>query len=291
MLIDGAPPERALAAVCEIAAAAAQRAMRLFQTRLAVRQKADGTPVTQADLDVHQHICGALSSCSRLPALSEEAAPPPFRERGKWPRYWLIDPIDGTREFIGGRPEFTVNIALIEGHAPVLGVIHAPATGACYYAARGLGAHERDRARPPRRLETRRAQAAGLRVACSRSRRNRRLNAFLRGLGTGTRIEPMGSSLKVCRVAAGRADIYPQFGKTCEWDTAAAQCILEQAGGLLVDFRLRPLRYNTQPSLENPGFLALGDPGFPWPARLQEAGLRPPAASAHAPEQRQAEDR
>jgi len=291
VLIDGAPPERALAAVREIAAAAAQRAMRLFQTRLKVSRKTDGTPVTQADLDVHLHIRDALSSCSRLPVLSEEAAPPPFRERGKWPRYWLIDPIDGTREFISGRPEFTVNIALIEGHAPVLGVIHAPATGACYYAARGLGAREQDRVRPPRRIETRRAREAKLRIACSRNRRNRRLNAFLRGLKAGARIEPMGSSLKACLVASGRADLYPQFGKTCEWDTAAAQCILEEAGGRLVDFRLRPLRYNTQPSLENPPFLALGDPEFPWPAHLQEAGPPPSAASAHAAEQRQAEDR
>ena len=173
-----------------------------------------------------------------------------------------MDPLDGTKDFVNRNGEFTVNIALIDGHAPVLGVVAVPVTGVAYAAARGLGARRYD-TDGVTELGVRAPAARPWRVAASRSHSDGRTEAFIRNLGPTERVS-IGSSLKFCLVAEGGIDVYPRFGPTCEWDTAAAQCVLEQAGGGVTDIGLEPLRYNTGESFLNPYFLAFGDAGVDW---------------------------
>jgi 3'(2'), 5'-bisphosphate nucleotidase len=205
-----------------------------------------------------------------IPVLSEESSSIEWNERRGWERYWLVDPLDGTREFVKRNGEFTVNIALIEHHAPVLGVVLVPVSGELYYGVAGDGAFlESAPGGLPRPIETRVA-AQVVRVAGSRSHGSERQAALLAHLGAHTLV-PVGSSLKFCMVARGDADLYLRLGPTSEWDTAAAQCVVEQAGGAVVDLAGAPLRYNTKESLLNPEFLTLGDVSVDWLARL---GLR-----------------
>ena len=249
--------------VRRIAAAAAARIVRVYRAPFVVERKADASPLTEADLASHRTIVEGLGALSpRLPVLSEESAEIDFATRAGWTRYWLVDPLDGTRDFVNRNGEFTVNIALIDGHAPVLGVVAVPVTGVAYAAARGLGARRYD-AEGATTLQVRAPAAPPWRVAASRSHADGRTEAFIRNLGPSERVS-IGSSLKFCLVAEGGIDIYPRFGPTCEWDTAAAQCVLEQAGGRVTDIGLEPLRYNTGESLLNPYFLAFGDPGVDW---------------------------
>ena len=175
--------------------------------------------------------------------LSEESADVDFATRVGWTRYWLVDPLDGTKDFVKRNGEFTVNIALIDRHAPVLGVVAVPVTGVCYAAGRRLGARRYD-ADGMSELRVRTPAAKPWRVAASRSHADRRTEAFIRNLGPSERVS-IGSSLKFCLLAEGGIDIYPRFGPTCEWDTAAAQCVVEQAGGRVTDLGLEPLRCNT----------------------------------------------
>ena len=246
-----------------IAAAAAARILRVYHTPFEVGRKADESPLTEADLASHRTIVEGLRDLSpRIPVLSEESTEVGFATRSGWTRYWLVDPLDGTKDFVNRNGEFTVNIALIEGHAPVLGVVAVPVTGVAYTAARGLGAHRHD-ADGVTRLGVRAPAARPWRVAASRSHADARTEAFIRNLGPSERIS-IGSSLKFCLLAGGGIDIYPRFGPTCEWDTAAAQCVVEQAGGRVTDVGLEPLRYNTGESLLNPYFLAFGDPAVDW---------------------------
>ena len=198
-----------------------------------------------------------------LPVLSEESAEIPFAERRQWQRYWLVDPLDGTREFIKRNDEFTVNIALVDGHESVLGVIYTPVSGLTYYAARGHGAYRRVGNNAATRIHTRKTRDAHITIAGSRSHRGDSLNAFLERIGDYDIIS-LGSSLKSGLVAEGKADIYPRLGPTSEWDTAAAHCIVDEAGGRITRTDLTPLRYNTKESLLNPEFLAVGDPDYDW---------------------------
>jgi len=186
-------------------------------------------------------------------------------------RYWLVDPLDGTREFVKRNGEFTVNIALIEGHAPVLGVVLVPVTGELYYGVAGDGAFlETAPGALPQPITTRPAASIPI-VAGSRSHGSERQLAMLEHLGYH-RLVSVGSSIKFCMIARADADLYLRLGPTSEWDTAAAQCVLEQAGGAVVDLQGQALRYNTKDSLLNPEFLALGDRSVDWLAKL---GLRP----------------
>ncbi|MDQ2971931.1 MAG: 3'(2'),5'-bisphosphate nucleotidase CysQ, partial [Pseudomonadota bacterium] len=208
------------------------------------------------------------------PVLSEESADIDWSIRQTWPRHWLVDPLDGTREFVKRNGEFTVNIALIEDHAPVLGVVLAPVSGELYFASNDTGAFvERAPGAMPRPIETRTA-ATPLIIAGSRSHGNERQAAMLLRLGEH-RLISLGSSLKFCLLARGEADLYLRLGPTSEWDTAAAQCVLEQAGGAVLDLSGAPLRYNWRESLLNPEFMAVGDPSVDWLARLesQKKGL------------------
>lgn len=251
-------------AVIDLARDAGRRILRLYEGNYRVREKSDRTPVTDADLSAHHALCAGLEVLTAaVPIISEEAPVAGLTERRSWPWYWLLDPLDGTREFIRGSGQFTVNVALMQAGRPVLGVIHAPVSGATYFASAGAGAFHQAADAPPQRLQVRSPPLQPPVVAVSRSRRGLRLHRFLNNLGPHDTIA-MGSSLKSCLVAEGRADIYPCFGPTSEWDTAAAQCIVEQAGGRVTDLSLRPLQYNRRESMLNPPFFAFGAPGYDW---------------------------
>lgn len=237
--------------------------MQVYARDFAVETKADASPLTEADLAAHRLICDGLRAMTPdIPVLSEEAADIPWECRRAWDTLWLVDPLDGTREFVKKNGEFTVNIALIERHEPTLGVIYAPALDEMVHAERGVGAYLRTPGGDVA-LSTTRPAAAPLRVAASRSHLTERTARLLDALGEHER-HGLGSSLKFCRLAEGRIDFYPRFGPTSEWDTAAGQAILETAGGCVVGLDGHPLRYNTKDSLLNPDFLALGDPSLAW---------------------------
>lgn len=235
----------------------------------AIERKDDRSPLTSADIASHELILAGLRQRTpELPILSEESATVGYEERRQWSRYWLIDPLDGTREFIKRNGEFTVNIALIEDGAPVLGVVYAPVIDVRYAGIRGIGAWKCVGAAPAEPIRVCALGSGPIRVAGSRSHADERLAAYLERLGEHE-LRPMGSSLKSCLVAEGAADLYPRLGPTSEWDTAAAQAVVEAAGGYVTDTALQPLRYNQTDSLLNPDFLVFGDPGRDWSRYLQ----------------------
>ncbi|MDY6982865.1 MAG: 3'(2'),5'-bisphosphate nucleotidase CysQ [Pseudomonadota bacterium] len=232
-----------------------------------VRFKDDASPLTHADLAAHDIINAALSRLTpQLPVLSEESAGIPWSVRREWTRYWLVDPLDGTKEFINRNGEFTVNIALVEHGVPVLGVVFAPVQNVLYGGAAQIGAWKEQAGQRERIRTVSINEGQGkLRVVASRRHAGEELEAWLARLQQrfpDLELLSMGSSLKICLVAEGRADIYPRLAPTCEWDTAAAQAVLEAAGGLLTDTKFTPYRYNAKEALLNPHFLALGDAGF-----------------------------
>ncbi len=236
-----------------------------------VTEKDDRSPLTEADMASHHVIVAGLRSLTPdIPVLSEESSDIPWETRRQWRRYWLIDPLDGTREFIKRNGEFTVNIALVEDGRPVLGVVHVPVLDLTYYACRGGGAWRRRNGEAPERIHVRERCGDPVVVAGSRSHRGDSLNRFLARLGDHELIS-MGSALKLCLVAEGRADVYPRLGPTSEWDTAAAQAVVEEAGGRVTDPDLRPLRYNRKDSLLNPHFIVFGDASRDWKALLAES--------------------
>ena len=270
-----------LDAVRGIAAEAAERILDVYHSAFEVARKTDDSPLTEADLVSHRTIVEGLGRLTPdIPILSEESADIGFATRAVWTCYWLVDPLDGTRDFVKRNGEFTVNVALIERNVPVLGVVTAPATGVSYAAARGLGARRHDAdGTAARRLTVRAPAAKPWRVASSRSHADPRTEAFVRNLGPTERIS-IGSSLKLCLVAEGRIDLYPRFGPTSEWDTAAAQCVVTEAGGRVTGVDLEPLRYNTRDSLLNPYFLAFGDAAIDWCAFLPAPAERSTASFA-----------
>jgi 3'(2'), 5'-bisphosphate nucleotidase len=239
----------------EIAAAAGAAAMRHYQAG-EVETKADGSPVTLADRAAHGVIVSALEELTPdVPIVSEEGAIPPASVRQSWKRFWLVDPLDGTKEFIAGNGEFTVNIALIEDGQPVVGVVSAPALGITYAAADGWGAWKYGPGDRVQRLATTPGRPAVTRVVESRSHPSAELEAFVAALGPSERIR-VGSSLKFCLVAEGAADIYPRFGRTMEWDVAAGDCVFRNSGDHGIK-RPSPLCYN-QPSLSTARFVLDG---------------------------------
>ena len=256
--------------VREIAARAAAAILEVYHGAFTVERKSDRSPLTDADLAAHHIIVDALTALTPgLPVLSEESAGVPWSERAQWSRYWLVDPLDGTREFIKRNGEFTVNIALIDAHRPVLGVVHAPVTGEVAWAWQGGGAWRAHDDGPPQQARVR-PRANPLVVAGSRSHGDARLGGMLDRVGAHTLL-PLGSSLKFLRIAAAEADLYVRLGPTSEWDTAAAQCVLEEAGGAVLDLAGHVLAYNTHDSLLNPEFIACGDPTHDWAAILAGA--------------------
>ncbi len=222
----------------------------------AIQTKADQSPLTDADLASHQRIVASLAELTPdIPVLSEESATIPWSERRQWQRYWLIDPLDGTKEFVKRNGEFTVNIALIEHHQPVLGIVYAPVTDVLWLG----GASE-----PARKIEAGvstlihvKAHQTGevWQVVGSRSHAGDSLAAWLEGLGD-YELLPVGSSIKLCWVAEGKAHVYPRLGPTSEWDTAAAHAVVNAAGGEVVEYESKQtLMYNQKESLLNAFFV------------------------------------
>ncbi|HEY0506254.1 MAG TPA: 3'(2'),5'-bisphosphate nucleotidase CysQ [Lysobacter sp.] len=257
-------PNELREAVIALAHDAASAILGIYDSEFAVEHKDDDSPLTAADLAAHRCIVDGLARITPdIPVLSEESAHEvPTAQRRQWQRLWLVDPLDGTREFVKRNGEFTVNIALIEDGVAVFGVVQAPVTGVAWHGGATLGAFRREGERQTP-LRTRAPATAPLRVAASRSHRDARTQAFIDRMGE---VEPigLGSSLKFCRIADGELDVYPRFGPTSEWDTAAAQCVLEGAGGAVLDPRGRPFRYNQRDRILNGDFIALGDPALPW---------------------------
>lgn len=237
--------------------------MRVYVQDFAVEHKDDLSPLTAADMAAHHMIVAGLHALTPdIPVLSEESAGIDWNVRRLWQRYWLVDPLDGTREFVKKNGEFTVNIALVEDGIPIFGVVYAPALDELHYGIRDVGAYICDGgSRLP--VSSRRPADAPLRVAASRSHMDTRSAAAIGRMGEVSLLG-MGSSLKFCRMAEAKLDVYPRFAPTCEWDTAAGQCVLEAAGGVVITLDGKPLRYNSKDSLLNPDFLALGDPALPW---------------------------
>jgi 3'(2'), 5'-bisphosphate nucleotidase len=252
----------------QLARAAGGAILKIYNTDFDVEHKQDNSPLTEADLASHHTIVSTLERLTPdIPILSEESAKIPFETRHSWQRYWLIDPLDGTREFIKRNGDFTVNIALIEGDRPALGVVYAPVLDRLYYGTTDAGAWRQDgkTAATPIQVVAKRRQPT--RVAGSRSHAGDSLKRFLDKLGDHELVS-MGSSLKLCLVAEGEADIYPRLGPTSEWDTAAAQAVVEAAGGQVTTLDLEPLKYNAKDSLLNPHFLVFGDQTEDWAAYL-----------------------
>jgi 3'(2'), 5'-bisphosphate nucleotidase len=253
---------RLLDAVRRITADAAVVALRHYaDAALRVERKADDSPVTAADRAVSELICARLERLTPgVAVVSEETAGP--GQAVPVASFWLVDPLDGTKEFIKRTGEFTINIALIEDGRPLLGAVHVPVSGRSFYAAAGAGAYAAEAGGAEERIATRAARRDGLAVVASRDHAGPLVSALLGRLAGATTLS-MGSSLKFCLVAAGRADLYLRDVPTMEWDTAAAQCVVEQAGGAVTDLEGAPLRYG-KPELRNPSIMTIGDPTLPW---------------------------
>lgn len=269
-----------LVEACRIAVLAGEQILSVYfaSEPAEVEQKSDGTPVTLADKEADELISKALRTLTPdIPLVTEESIETiPFENRQAWSRFWLVDPLDGTKEFIERTGEFSVNIALVNDGKPVLGVVYVPVTRMLYCAQTGLGAYKnrvpenpdsqfwQACMRPQSRIVAQKLKPQQpIRVAVSR-RHGGSVKQFMQALGSVETVK-MGSAIKTCLVAEGAADVYPRFGPTSLWDTAAAQCVVEEAGGQLLDKQGAPLTYRQTESLLNPHFMVIGDANYPWP--------------------------
>ncbi len=264
--------EHLIAELVEVTRRAGAAILEVYGSDFEVRRKSDASPLTQADLAAHDVIAGALETLTpEIPLLSEESEPPPYSERQRWQRYWLVDPLDGTREFVDRNGQFTVNIALIENGQALFGLVGVPTLGQVYVGLVAAGRAECHEDGSLRQIGGRpMAVDRPLTVVASRSHRNERLERYLEALaGTFPGIErrAVGSSLKLCMLAEGGADLYPRLGPTSEWDIAAAHAVLAAAGGAVRRLDGRPIAYNKR-QLLNPDFIAVADAAFPWTDRL-----------------------
>lgn len=263
--------KRLAGAAGEIAVAAGRAILEVYRRQdIEVVEKEDSSPLTEADLASHRIIRDALADLTPdIPLLSEESADVAPAVRSQWRQYWLVDPLDGTKEFVNRNDEFTVNIALIRDFEPALGVVHVPVSGDTYSGIVGFGATRRAAGAGPEPIRVKRPCASPVRVVGSRSHASPRLKQFLERLGD-YRLLSMGSSLKFCLVAEGRADFYPRLGPTSEWDTAAAHAVVLAAGGRVVKLDGRALEYNRKASYLNPEFLVIGDTERDWLALFRD---------------------
>ena len=234
--------------------------------------KSDASPLTEADLAAHHVLVEGLEGLlDGVPVLSEESEMPDYEVRRQWSRYWIVDPLDGTKEFVKRSGEFTVNIALIEQGVPVLGVVYVPVSGVTYMGLQGEGAFKECKGQrtsiSTRQVQPRIDQDLTIDLVGSRSHGAQAvvdlLDRIAQQLGR-VETKSMGSSLKLCLVAEGEADLYPRLALTAEWDTAAAQAVVEAAGGCVIDTDFKEMRYNTKEDILNPYFYVLGDPDFNW---------------------------
>ncbi|MEP1447223.1 MAG: 3'(2'),5'-bisphosphate nucleotidase CysQ [Paraglaciecola sp.] len=250
--------------IIDISHQAGDKIMAIYQKDFGVYEKSDASPLTDADLAAHNCIVEGLNEVSDLPILSEESADISWQERNSWDTYWLVDPLDGTKEFIKKNGEFTVNIALIENGVPVFGVVYAPVLTQTYVGILGKGAFKITAGEKTEISPKAWTKGETWKVVGSRSHQSPEIQALLDSLEGETELVAMGSSLKLCLVAEGAAHLYPRLGPTCEWDTGAAQAVVEAAGGKVTIIEdsadalkadAAPLRYNQKESVLNPYFL------------------------------------
>ncbi len=266
-LAESFVPER-INDVVAIAQQAGDIILEYYHSDFSVDYKADNTPLTQADTAANDKIVSALSKLEPcLPAVSEESELARYSERSKWRNFWLIDPMDGTKSFVRRDGQFTVNIALIEDNAPILGVVHIPCENVTYWAVKGGGAFRvaRDcgKIQPIRVRKMPGNRATVMRSAYRSVEKVDQFAHNLKNQSIDCDYIVSSSSIKFCRIAEGVADVYPAFGKTSEWDTAAAQCVVECAGGKVQDLEGQPLVYNKTNTL-NPAFVAFGSDCVAW---------------------------
>jgi 3'(2'), 5'-bisphosphate nucleotidase len=245
---------------------------------LDISLKEDDSPLTLADSRANAVIVAGLKRLDEfMPVISEEAEMPSFEERSQWHRYWLVDPLDGTKEFISRNGEFTVNIALVEQGVPVLGVVHVPVSNVTYYGGTAVhGAWREEAGKAAAALQPTHIEEATslLRFVASRSHRGVQVDQLIQQAATrfdAIEVVSMGSSLKMCLLAEGKADCYPRLAPTSEWDTAAAHAVLSAVGGEIVKTDFQPLRYNEKSDILNPHFIAFADPEFAWEELLKPA--------------------
>lgn len=257
--------ETLLPAVLKLAQQAGVRILDFYQVQnLGVALKSDSTPVTSADLAAHDCIQTGLTALRpHWPVLSEEGELLSFTQRAKWSEYWLVDPLDGTKGFLAGNDEFTVNIALIIEGRPVLGVIYSPVDQVAYFAAEGIGAFKQLQTRHPQRIKTGAFNYQDFRVLTARRHIDKKLQQLLQALGSYERIA-LNSSLKLGLLSEGLADFYPRLHPISEWDIAAGHCILQEAGGDILDLNLETIRYNTKDTIIFNGFIAVADRNYDW---------------------------
>ncbi|MDU8431572.1 3'(2'),5'-bisphosphate nucleotidase CysQ [Pseudomonas syringae pv. actinidifoliorum] len=256
-------PHPLLAPVIELARLAGEVILPFWRANVTVTTKTDDSPVTAADMAAHQVLVEGLQALDPgIHVLSEEDADIPLSERASWERWWLVDPLDGTKEFISGSEEFTVNVALIEHGRVVFGVVSMPTNNRCYFGGAGLGAWRSDDTDHVEPIAVRNQSGAGqtFTVVASRRHTSPEQEHLLAGLANGLgplQLTNIGSSLKFCLLAEGAADCYPRLAPTSQWDTAAAQGVLEGAGGAVLQLDGQPFSYPARESLLNPFFLAL----------------------------------
>ena len=257
-------------AVVELARKAGVAVMDIYQKDFAVYDKSDSSPLTEADMASHHILVEGLQALTpSIPVLSEESGEEVKAERLNWTEYWLIDPLDGTKEFIKKNGEFTVNIALVREGVAVLGVVYAPALDVMYWGEAAKGAWKQESSNAPVEIQVADVPqvATGWRVVGSRSHQSEEFKVFMNCLPEAD-IVAMGSSLKLCLVAEGKADLYPRLGPTSEWDTAAAHAVVLAAGGQVLEAStLKPLIYNSRPdTLLNPFFIVCSAVSDYWKA-------------------------
>ena len=260
----------------QIACSAGKEILSIYEDSrsIDVMVKADNSPLTEADRRAHNVIVEQLAALpGKYPILSEESDAVSFQQRRSWETYWLVDPLDGTKEFISRNGEFTVNIALVDNGIARAGVVHVPVSGVSYIGELGLGAWKLAGDEPPRPLipTSLDPKSQHLRIIASRNHRGPNIDRIISALEqdfAAVEVVSMGSSLKFCLLAAGEADIYPRLAPTSEWDTAAAHAALRAAGGAVVTTQFVPLRYNQKAELLNPHFIAVADASFDWRTRL-----------------------
>jgi len=253
-------PHPLLPAVIQAVKEANEAILPYWRSTLAVTQKADDSPVTEADLAAHQLLVQRLSQIAPdIAILSEEDCKIPLDTRKNWQRWWLIDPLDGTRSFIRGSEEFTVNVALIEQGRVVFGVVGQPTSGCLWWGGTGLGSFVCPQGEAAKRLFIDPPPATGFTLSTNRTHSNAAQDALIKAIEMRFAVQrhKASSSLKMCLLAEGKVDLYPRLAPTSQWDTAAAQGVLEGAGGLVVDAQGEPLSYSPKESLLNPGFISL----------------------------------
>ena len=247
--------EEIIDSVKGIACLAGDAIMDVYNTNFDFQLKYDNSPLTKADKISNKIILDSLKETTpNIPVLSEESSNISFEERSSWKTYWLVDPLDGTKEFIKKNGEFTVNIALIKNNTPIFGVIRVPALSVTYWGGAGIGSMKEIDQKRVRNIHVSKFNSQNLRVISSRSHKNKILNSYLNRLGCTEEIY-VGSSLKFCLLAEGKADFYPRLGPTSEWDTAAGEAILKFSGGFMLSDQGVKMLYNFSESLLNPYFV------------------------------------